>query len=88
MVLFSVWVAMGALVGWLARMLLSGSLAFTVGVGVIGGIVGGLGYGALGHVAVNNGPTTNGVIVSLLGAVAATAFAQATLHLWRSPRRG
>lgn len=88
MFLFLIWVAMGALVGWLASVVIRGcgGAAFTVIVGIVGGIVGGVAFRALGLVTTaNNGPTTNGMVVSLLGAVALTAFAQATLRLWRTP---
>lgn len=90
MISFLLWIAMGALVGWLASLLMKtdgaqGALMNIV-VGIVGAFVGGLIFRAVGFngASINDGFSIYSVIVSIIGAVIVIALAQL---LRRSTRR-
>jgi uncharacterized membrane protein YeaQ/YmgE (transglycosylase-associated protein family) len=90
MISFLLWIAMGALVGWLASLLMKtdgaqGALLNIV-IGIVGAFVGGLVFRFLGFQGtnINDGFSVYSVIVSVVGAVIVIALAQL---LRRSTRR-
>lgn len=82
MLSFLLWIAMGALVGWLASLLMKtdgaqGALINIV-VGIVGAFVGGLVFRALGIGGsnINENFSVYSVLVSVIGAVIVIALAQ------------
>ncbi len=82
MISFLVWIVMGAVVGWLASLLMktdsSQGTILNIAVGIVGAFVGGFLFRALGFSGanINEGISVYGVVVSLVGAVVVIAAAQ------------
>ncbi len=90
MISFLLWIAMGALVGWLASLLMKtdgaqGALLNIV-VGIVGAFVGGFIFRALGLPGsnINDGFSVYSVLVSIVGAVVVVGLVSL---LRRSTRR-
>ena len=82
MISFLVWIVMGAVVGWLASLLMktdsSQGTILNIVVGIVGAFVGGFVFRALGFQGtnINDGISVYSVLVSLVGAVIVIGIAQ------------
>ena len=82
MISFLVWIVMGAVVGWLASLLMktdgSQGTLLNIVVGIAGAFVGGFVFRALGFSGhnINDGITVYSVLVSLIGAVVVLGIVQ------------
>jgi len=82
MISFLVWIVMGAVVGWLASLVMktdgSQGTLLNIIVGIVGAAVGGFAFRALGFAGtnINDGISLYSVLVSLVGAIAVIGVVQ------------